>query len=78
VAVKVTVTERLSAGSLPPYTTLVIDPFQIEIEPGTWAELGLAKAIEPSTGIAPATPATQGTTSVQGLAVVSVRLYEVR
>ena len=75
---KVTITDRLPAGSLPPYVTLVIDPFQIEIEPGTCVELGFAKAIDGSAGIEPGAPATHGEMPEHAFAVVSVRLYEVR
>jgi hypothetical protein len=78
VAVNVTTTERLLAGSLLPYAMFVIVPFQIEIEPGACVELELAKAIPVSSGIGNEEPPAHGEMPEHGAAVVSVRLYEVR
>jgi hypothetical protein len=78
VAVKATITERLPAGSLLPYVTLVIAPFQIEIAPASCDALGLVNAIVGSGGITPGAPATQGEMPEHGAAVVSVRSYDVR
>ncbi len=78
VAVKVTITVRLPAGSLAPYAMPVIVPFQIEIEPATCVELAFANTSAGSAGIGNEEPPAHGEMPEHGAAVVSVRLYEVR